>query len=141
MRTLALLAMLILTGCAQQPPAPLSSDKARIAFDTAPAERLSAYRLDGELVDGIDFPDLTPGEHELQVRYRFEAPGSVAGPGMMAEPQWRTCIMRARFNGFEAGQTYVLNAKRLGWQSVGSLTNEAGARLADLETMRCGPGA
>ena len=49
--------------------------------------------------------------------------------------------MRAHFDDFEPGQTYVLSAKRLGWQSVGSLINEAGTRLADLETMRCGPGA
>ncbi|UAW99234.1 hypothetical protein KEM63_04490 [Halopseudomonas nanhaiensis] len=131
---------LLMAGCAQQPSEPVAEGNARIEFDTAPMDQLSAYRLDGELVDGIRFPDLTPGSHELQVRFRYEMPGGAGGGGTMGEPQYRTCILGVAYDNFAAGETYVFSAQRLGWQSVGSLRGSSSEKLASAQTIRCSPG-
>ena len=140
MRKLLAVCALTIAGCAQQPQAPLTDDRARVEFDTAPMDQLSAYRLDGELVDGIRFPDLHPGAHELQVRFRYEMPGGAGGGGSMGEPQYRTCILGLSYDGFQPGETYVFSAQRLGWQSVGSLKGNRGEKLARARTIRCSPG-
>ncbi len=140
MRKLIALCAFITAGCAQQPQAPLPDDRVRVEFDTAPMDQLNAYRLDGELVDGIHFPDLRPGAHELQVRFRYETPGGAGGGGPMGEPQYRTCILGLTYDQFQAGETYVFSAERLGWQSVGSLKSSRGEKLASARTIRCAPG-
>ena len=141
MRNLTLaLCTLAIAGCAQQPREPLSAGNARIEFDTAPMDQLSAYRLNGELVDGIRFPDLAPGSHELQARFRYEMPGGAGGGGTMGEPQYRTCILGLSYDDFRPGETYVFSAQRLGWQSVGSLRSSDSEKLASAQTIRCSPG-
>src|SRR5690606_39977641 len=57
----------------QSPPAPLAADLARIALDSSPRADMRAYRVDGELVRQLRFPDLEPGLRQLQVRYRFRS--------------------------------------------------------------------
>ncbi|HDZ55795.1 MAG TPA: hypothetical protein ENI17_04230 [Pseudomonas xinjiangensis] len=142
MRSLLLFASMVAVGCAHRPTPPLSDDMARVTLDTiSPTDELSAYRLDGELVDGLQFPDIDPGPHEVRVRFRYEAPGRVSAGGLATEVQRRSCIMAVNFDGFAAGEEYRLVANRLGWTSVGWLESAAGDKLASAEVIRCGPGA
>ena len=100
---------------------------------------MRAYRLDGELVRQLRFPDLPPGTHELQVRYQFEVPGGMGGLGQLSEPRRRTCILGIEGE-FNAGQHYRVTAYRLGWKPVGYLEDAAGERLVRASVIRCGPG-
>ena len=129
---------LLLTACAHPLP-PLAPDFARVGLDSGNRADMRAYRLDGELVRQLRFPDLPPGSHGLQVRYQFEVPGSMGGLGEMSEPRHRTCILGLDWD-FAAGQHYRVTAYRLGWQPVGYLENAAGKRLVRARVIRCGPG-
>ena len=121
-------------GCAIPDPNPVPVELARILLSSAPADQLSAYRLDGELVR-----DLTPGEHSLQVRYRFELPGGASLNGF-AEPRFRTCILALTYTDFEAGKPYLVRAERRGMRPVAWLENTEGERLIRADVLRCGPG-
>ena len=129
---------LLLSACAQPLP-PLPADLVRVALDSGTRADMRAYRLDGELVRQLRFPDLPPGTHELQVRYQFEVPGGMGGLGQLSEPRRRTCILGIEGE-FSAGQHYRVTAYRLGWQPVGYLEDAAGERLVRASVIRCGPG-
>lgn len=135
-------AMLLLGACAApQPKGALADGRARVSLQTRVQDRIEAYRLDGELVDGLRFDDLTPGPHALQVRHRFEMPGSAGGAGVLGEPQWGRCILGVRYADFVGGQRYTFEAERRGFRSVGWLRSQSGEKLADAEVIRCGPAA
>ncbi|MEH6499879.1 MAG: hypothetical protein V7751_10870 [Pseudoalteromonas distincta] len=143
-----LIAALMTLGCAtntntvKPPTAPPSQEQARVELGTQrPADRISAYRLDGELVRGLRFPDLEAGAHNVQVRFHYEVPGSAGGTGMPGEAQMRTCILGIEYADFSPGVTYRFVADRLGIRPVGWLESADSQRLASAEILRCGPGA
>lgn len=143
MRWITLAAGLLLTlGCAAPAPVPLAEGQARVELSTQrPGDRISAYRLDGELVRGLRFPDLDPGAHNLQVRFRYEVPGSASSAGLLGEPQFRTCILGLDYADFAAGNAYRLVADRRGIRPAGWLESADNQRLARARILRCGPGA
>ena len=129
-----------LIACANPSPAPkpISEDQARITFSTQPMDNLRAHRLNGELVRSLRFDDLPAGEHELDVRFRFERPGG-GKPGIR-DPQRRTCDLRIHYADFMGDQRYVIRAELLNWRPRGWLQSADGNRLAEAEVMRCLPG-
>ncbi|MEB3735284.1 PDC sensor domain-containing protein [Halopseudomonas pachastrellae] len=97
-------------------PAALDNAHARVGLKTEAANRVQASRLDGEPVPGLQFPDLTPGEHRLEVRLFFRG----------ARRRWRRqrqlhshgrarCILAVEYADFAAGQHYQFHATRRGW--------------------------
>ena len=135
-----LLLTLLLTGCVSQPHEPVPPDVVRINLDTMrPGDHLSAYRLDGELVRGLQFDDIPPGEHELQVRFRYESSNRGYASGMLGDIQRRSCILSVYYDGFEAGYEYRLVVNQLGWSTVGWLEAPSGESLASARVLRCGP--
>lgn len=135
-----LAAALLLGACVTAPPrASLSPELARVTLETRPQDRVEAYRLDGNLVDGLRFDDLTPGAHELRIRHHFETMGSASG-GLLGEPQWERCILAVRYGGFRGSEHYTLETERRGFRSVGWLNSSQGEKLADARVIRCGPG-
>lgn len=135
-----LAAALSLGACVYAPTrAPLSPELARVTLETRPQDRTEAYRLDGQLVDGLHFDDLTPGAHELRIRHHFETMGSASG-GLLGEPQWERCILAVRYAAFRGGEYYTLETERRGLRSVGWLNSAQGEKLADARIIRCGPG-
>lgn len=142
MRWIALLTLaLAIIGCAAPALAPLSDKQARLELSTQrPADRISAYRLDGELVRGLRFPDLNPGKHDVQVRFRYEVSGAAGSPGMLGEPQFRTCILGIDYADFSAGEAYRFIADRRGIRPAGWLESADNQRLAQANIIRCGPG-
>lgn len=133
-------AMLLGACAASQPKGTLAEERARVVLDTRVRDRVEAYRLDGELVDGLRFPDLAAGAHELRVRHHFEMPGSAGGAGVTSEPRWERCIIGVRYDDFTGGETYTFEVERRGFRSVGWLRSSGGEKLADAEVIRCGPG-
>lgn len=142
MRWITLAAGILMTiGCAAPAPTPLAGDQARLELSTQrPGDRISAYRLDGELVRGLRFPDLHPGAHNAQMRFRYEVPGSANNAGMLGEPQYRTCILGIDYDDFSAGNTYRFVADRRGIRPAGWLESADHQRLARASIVRCGPG-
>lgn len=138
---IALLTASVLLGACStsSPKGEMSTDQARVSLETRVKDRVEAYRLDGDLADGLRFDDLTPGAHTLQVRHHFEMPGSAGGAGMLGEPQWERCIVGVRYANFAAGERYTFEVQRRGFRSVGWLRSEGGEKLADAEVIRCGP--
>ena len=138
LKAMPLLALL-LTACAHPPPQPLSAGLARITLDSGSRADMRAYRLDGNLVRQLRFPDISPGRHELQVRYQFEVPGGTGRSDRLSEPRRRTCILGLQWE-FVAGKHYRVTAYRLGWNPLGWLENDTGGRLVRARVIRCGPG-
>lgn len=137
-RSILLPLLTLLVSCAQPlPPSP--GELARVLLDSGSRADMRAYRLDGELVRQLRFPDLPAGEHDIQVRYQFEVPGTMGGLGQISEPHRRSCILGLRWD-FAPGQHYQLTAYRLGWQPVGWLETATGERLVRARVIRCGLG-
>lgn len=130
----------LLGACStQQSRGMMTDERAQIALETGVSDRAEAYRLDGGLVDGLRFPDLTPGSHELRVRHHFEMPGPGGSGKLTADPQWERCIIGVRYDDFAAGEKYVFEIERRGFHSFGWLRSEGGEKLADAKVIRCGP--
>ena len=130
----------LLCACAVAPLPPLDNAHARVDLKTEAANRVQASRLDGEPVGGLQFPDLTPGEHRLEVRLFFEVPGGggdVSGSFSAGE---RRCILAVEYADFAAGQHYQFHASRRGWGPAGWLLDANGNKLATAREVRCGPG-
>jgi len=135
-----LMTMALVGACsAPQPRGPLADERARVILETRPQDRIEAYRLDGELADGLRFDDLAPGAHDLRVRHHFERPGSAAASGLLGEAQWERCILGVRYADFIGGQRYTFEVERRGLRSIGWLRGASGERLADAKVIRCGP--
>ena len=132
MRWITLVVGLLLTlGCAAPAPVPLTESQARVQLST---------QRPADTVSGLRFPDLDPGVHNLQVRFRYEVPGSASSAGLLGEPQFRTCILGLDHADFSAGSTYRLVADRRGIRPAGWLEAADGQRLARARILRCGPG-
>lgn len=103
-----LLALSALGACASPLP-PVDNKQAWIdLYTTTPGKVLMAERLDGQrLTDGRYF-QVTPGAHELMVRFDFESPG---GGLFTTDPIERTCYLKIKYDGFQAGQRYRLEAR------------------------------
>lgn len=136
----ALAVSLLLGACATpQPRGELSEGLARVDLETRPRDRIEAYRLDGDLANGLRFKDLTPGAHDLRIRHYFETTGASGGGGLLGEPQWERCILGVRYTDFASGERYTFEAERRGLRSAGWLRSASGEKLADAQVIRCGP--
>lgn len=120
MRTLTLLASCTLAACASQPLPPVDLNKAWVDMFTNNGRLVMAERLDGQRLEDGRYFQLTPGSHELVVRFDYElfVPG-----GFATEPAERLCYITLRYDGFQAGQRYRLEAR--------SISTHVSARLMD----------
>ncbi|RAI70589.1 hypothetical protein DOZ80_13515 [Pseudomonas fluorescens] len=122
-RLMLLLAASVVAGC--QTPMPAANPKmAWVEFSTPfPNDKLlMAERLDKQrLRDGRYF-EVTPGSHELIVRFDFEVPGG-GGLSMMNGPSERICYLTIKYDHFEAGQRYVLQGRSIAFIPEARLYN------------------
>ncbi len=96
------------------------------------AERLDQQRLS----DGRYF-QVTPGSHELTVRFDFEIYSG--GMGMMTGPSERLCYLTVRYDHFQAGQRYRLEARSLGFNASARLYDAQRQLLAEERMVNCVP--
>ncbi|MDD1016282.1 hypothetical protein [Pseudomonas rubra] len=102
-----LLAISTLGACASPLP-PVDNKQAWVDFYTiTPGKLVMAERLDGQRVTDGRFFQVTPGAHELVVRFDYEVPSG----GFITDPTERTCYLTVKFDHFEAGQRYRLEAR------------------------------
>ncbi|KJZ36788.1 hypothetical protein LOY55_00440 [Pseudomonas sp. B21-040] len=120
-RLMLLLAASVVAGC-QSPLPPVDPQMAWVDFSVPfPNDKLlMAERLDKRRLNDGRFFQVTPGSHELLVRFDFEIPGG-GGLGVMDGPTERLCYLTIQYDHFEAGQRYVLVGQ--------SITLVPGARL------------
>ena len=102
-----LIALTVLGGCASPLP-PVDPKQAWVDLYTiTPGRLLMADRLDGERLDDGRYFQVSPGKHELVVRFDYE----MNSGGFSLDPTDRTCYLSVRFDRFEAGQRYRLEAR------------------------------
>ena len=119
--------MLLLTACAvagcTSPLPAVNPQMAWVDFSTpfANDKLLMAERLDNQRMRDGRFFQVTPGKHELMVRFDFEVPGG--GMGIMSGPTERLCYLTINYDHFEAGQRYVLEARSIAFTPSARLYN------------------
>ncbi|MCF5701421.1 hypothetical protein [Pseudomonas syringae] len=119
---LLLLVASLVAGC--QTPLPLVDPQmAWVDFSTpTPGGKvLMAERLDKQRLNDGRFFQVTPGSHELRVRFDFEVFGG--GGSLMNGPVERLCYMYIRYDHFEAGQRYTLEGRSLAFTPSARLYN------------------
>jgi hypothetical protein len=102
---------------------------------------LMADRLDGKRLDDGRYFQVTPGTHELQVRYQFELGGMVPG-GMMGsqyEPVEINCYMTIEYDGFKAGERYRIEASSYMDQPRLELQNSQQQAVGTVRKRQCIP--
>lgn len=83
---------------------------------------LQALQVDSQAAVDKRYFEVLPGSHELKVRYQFPVEATNIGPD--AEPLWRDCQLNVKFNDFNAGQRYQLQAGSIGFRPWAKLYDE-----------------
>lgn len=134
---LVILMALVLSACASTPLPPADPAKAWIDLETQTGKLVMAERLDKQRTTDGRYFQVTPGSHELMVRFDFEV--FVGGMGMFSDPQERLCYLTLNYADFQPGQRYRLQARSLGFNAYARLYNAAGKVLAEERLVNCVP--
>ncbi|CAG8863511.1 hypothetical protein PS627_00449 [Pseudomonas fluorescens] len=139
-RLALLLAASMVAGC--QTPIPTADpQKAWVELSTPfPNDRLLlAERLDKQrLADGRFF-EVTPGNHELIVRFDYDVSGGGGGLSMMGGSSTRTCFLTVHYDHFESGQRYVLEGRSMALTPEARLYNGKREIVAQVSEFYCLP--
>ena len=138
MRTLLwLLAACLLSACTSTPIPPADPTMAWVDLETQTGKLVMAERLDNKRqADGRYF-QVTPGSHELMVRFDFEV--FVGGMGMFSDPQERLCSVTVDYDNSQPGQRYRLQARSLGFNAYARLYDATGKVVAEERLVNCLP--
>jgi hypothetical protein len=138
---LLLLGFISMSGCATSPLPPVDPNMAWVDFATPMpgGKMLMAESLDGQKLRDGRFFQVSPGSHELKVRFDFEVLGGGGGLGMQTDPQDRLCYMIVRFDHFEAGQRYRLEGRNLAFTPSARLYNAKREIVAQERQINCVP--
>lgn len=124
----------LLAGCALLPRH--DPGQAWVDLGSAENQQLQALQVDGKPLDDDRFFQVSPGQHELQVRFQFEvAPGNI---GPQSDALARTCLLTIVYADFAAGGTYRLEADSFGFRPRVQLYDAQGRKLARGHEGRCG---
>ncbi len=138
MRLLLLVtSLLTLGGCAFLGfmPTPDPS-QAWVDLHTNAESELLAYRVDEKPLDDDRYFQVSPGRHELQVRFQFAVEASNIGPNSQAHQ--RDCRLELNYPKFAAGQRYRLEAGSIGFRPWAKLYDEQHQLVARARETRCG---
>ena len=135
-RLLLLLAAGAFAGC-QSPLPAVNPQMAWVEFSTPTpgGKLLMAERLDNQRLRDGRFFQVTPGSHELKVRFDFEVFGG--GGSLMTGPVERLCYLTIRFDHFEAGQRYLLEGRSLAFTPSARLYNAKREIVAEDREYNC----
>ncbi|XOQ69889.1 MAG: Lipoprotein [Pseudomonas helleri] len=138
MRTfLLLLTASLLSACASTPLPPHDPNMAWVDLETQTGKLIMAERLDNKRLNDGRYFQVTPGSHELMVRFDYEV--FIGGMGMFSEPQERLCYLSVNYADFQPGQRYRLQARSLGFNAYARLYNAEGKVLAEERLVNCLP--
>ncbi len=124
----------LLAGCSLLPRH--DPTQAWVDLGNAENENLQALQVDEQPLDDDRFFQISPGQHELQVRFRFEVDPSNIGPQRQALA--RTCLLTINYADFAAGGSYRLEADSFGFHPRVQLYDTRGQQLARGREGRCG---
>lgn len=124
----------LLAGCSLLPRH--DPGQAWVDLDSAENEQLQALQVDEKPLDDDRFFQVSPGQHELQVRFQFEVDPSNIGP--QSEALARTCLLTIDYADFAAGGLYRLEADSFGFRPLVQLVDAQGRKLARGREGRCG---
>ncbi|MBV4536210.1 MULTISPECIES: hypothetical protein [Pseudomonas] len=136
-RLLLGLAITLVAGC--QTPMPVANPQmAWVDFSTPfPNDRvLMAERLDKQRLRDGRFFQVTPGRHELVVRFDYEVNGG-AGISLMGGTTVRQCYLTVNYPHFQAGQRYVLEARSMALTPEARLYDAKGEVVAEVSEFYC----
>ncbi|MDZ3991231.1 hypothetical protein [Pseudomonas sp. Teo4] len=136
-RLMLLLAATLVAGC--QAPLPVADpQKAWVDFSTPfPNDRLLlAERLDKQRLRDGRFFEVTPGSHELIVRFDYELVGG-GSMSMMGGPTTRVCYLTIHYDHFEAGQRYLLEGRSMALTPEARLFNAKREIVAEVSEYYC----
>ncbi len=97
---------------------------------------LLAERLDKQRLSDGRFFEVSPGHHELIVRFDYEVTGG-GGMGMMGGPTVRVCYLTIHYEHFEAGQRYVLEGRSMAMTPEARLYNAKRQIVAEVSDYYC----
>ncbi|NVZ63039.1 hypothetical protein HX867_13190 [Pseudomonas gingeri] len=135
-KLLSLLALASLGGCVSPLPA-VDPQMAWIDVGTHTGTLVMAESVDKKRLDDGRFFQVTPGAHELTVRFDFDV--YVGGMAMNTDPLERICYITVPYDHFEAGRRYRLEGVALGFQANARLYNDKGEQIAGDRTVLCMP--
>lgn len=128
--------LLLLGGCASPLPQP-DPKQAWVELYAPAGELLMADELDRQRWPDGRYFQVSPGPHDLQVRFQFEA-NRGGGIGLDSEPLLLTCEIRLRYADFQAGQRYRIEARSMAMTAQAWLYDEQRQVLARGKVLRCG---
>ena len=132
-----LLSACLLSACTSTPIPSADRAIAWFTLATQTGKLVMAERLDNKRqADGRYF-QVTPGSHELMVRFDFEV--FVGGMGMFSDPQERLCYVTVDYDNFQPGQRYRLQARSLGFNAYARLYDATGKVVAEERLVNCLP--
>lgn len=130
--------LLLLAGCASPLPQP-DPKQAWVELYAAAGDLLMADALDDTRWPDGRYFQVSPGAHDLQVRFQFEA-NRGGGIGLDSEPLLLTCEIRLRYANFQAGQRYRIEARSMAMTAQAWLYDGQRQVLANGKVLRCGTG-
>ncbi|MFJ2329018.1 MULTISPECIES: hypothetical protein [Pseudomonas] len=135
-KLLSLIVASLLAGC-QTPLPPVDPQMAWVDFSTPTpgGKLLMAERLDNQRLNDGRYFQVTPGSHELRVRFDFEVFGG--GGALMTGPVERLCYLYIRYDHFEAGQRYLLEGRSLAFTPSARLYNARREIVAEDRQYNC----
>ena len=138
MRTFLLLLMAcLLSACASTPLPEPDPKMAWVDLETRTGKLVMAERLDNQRLSDGRYFQVTPGSHELMVRFDYEV--FLGGMSQFSNPQERLCYLSVRYDDFQPGQRYRLQARSLGFNAYARLYSAAGKVLAEERLVNCLP--
>lgn len=137
-RLVLLLAASIVAGCQTSIPT-ADPRKAWVELATPfPNDRLlMAERLDKQRLAEGRFFEVTPGNHELIVRFDYDVSGGGSGLSIMAGSSTRTCFLTIHYAHFEAGHRYVLEGRSMALTPEARLYNAKREIVAEVSESYC----
>jgi hypothetical protein len=123
----------LLGACASTPVPPHNPQMAWVELFTRTGELVMADRLDGKRLDDGRYFQVTPGAHELRIRFDYR----VSYGSLWNDPQNRTCYLRVHYHDFKAGQVYRLEGWVLGVEPEARLQDANQQIIADDDQESC----
>jgi hypothetical protein len=124
-----------LAGCASPLPA-VDPNMAWVDMHTFTGRLVMSDKLDGETTPDGRYFQITPGRHELTVRYDYEYRSG--GIGIMSDDlRELTCFVELNYDQFKAGERYRFEVRSIA-NSVDAMLYDSKRQLvAEEEDVRC----
>lgn len=123
-------------GACTSPMPPVDQKQAWVDLYTiTPGKVLMAERLDGKRLNDGRYFQVSPGKHELVVRFDYEISTGL----FTTDPTERTCYLTLEYDGFEAGQRYRLEARAIALQPNAWLYDAERKVVAQERLTHCTP--